>query len=330
MSEPFSELRHFKVAKFRALYKVGDEGLNLPRFKGGTFRGTFGSVLKEVACTCSKNAKGHIEHHSEDCVYAYLFETKNFDQVGPATADSVPRPFLFDPPDQEKTFYQPGEDIWLGFSLFGAGIEYLPYFIYTLQAMGQRGFGRENHTATLLQVFSVDLDGRLVAIYQNSDQIIKNKYYIFTGRDIIKHRLPSNEASSEKKRLSVIFSSPTRLKYSGKYIDNPVFHIILRSMVRRITSLLYAHHDQQRIDIDFADFFKRAEDVQAIRSDASWREWQRYSNKQKQRLKMGGIEGSAIFYGDMHEYLPWLALAEWTNIGKNATFGLGRIHVLSE
>lgn len=315
-------LNQFRVARFRALYKVGRQGLFLPPFKGGTFRGVFGSVLREVACTCPQDRNGYVSNHHDHCVYAYLFETQAKQEAAPARSENVPRPFLFIPPENDKTFYAPGETVWLGFSLFGKGIEYLPYFIFTLQKMGEKGFGRGNHVAQLLQVFSVDLDGQLVSIYENTDRIIKNQYHLYSGEDILR------KASSARNRVSLYFISPTRLKYSGQYNKCPEFHVVLRSVARRITSLLYYHHDGVRIDLDFSVFFDQSKGVKLVESDMHWTEWERYSNRQKQRLKMGGVTGKAVYEGDLQPYQPWLTLSEYTNIGKNPTFGLGRTSVV--
>jgi hypothetical protein len=321
--ELIAALSYLKVASFIVMYRVGDEGLYLPKFKGSTFRGVFGSVLKEAACTCPHGQKSDVTSHHDHCVYAYLFETTSAnDQT--QHSDNVPRPFTFAPPDNDKNFYAPGETIQLGFSLFGKGIEYLPYFIYAMRNMGEKGFGRGNHSVELVQVFSENLDGSLESIYKNSDRLIHNNYRVHTGEEIIQ---ANSLAKSTLRKVFLYFISPTRLKHSGRYIEKPEFHIVLRSAVRRITSLLHVHHDEPKINMDFGALFRQAEEIKLIKSDAQWRDWERYSNRQSQRLKIGGITGSAVYEGELTPYLPWLMLAEHANIGKNATFGLGDVKV---
>lgn len=329
MDSPFKK---FKLAKFQALYKVGEKGLHLPPFKGATFRGTFGSVLREVACTCPVDGRNGVTRHFDHCVYAYLFETQTIGN----DAD-VPRPFILEPPDQVKTIYAPGEMIWLGFTLFGKGIEYLPYFIYVLQAMGQKGFGKGSHPAELVQIFAIDLDGGLQPIYYHKDKVVKSEGNIYSGEAILSHTAftfsqPPGELGTKPmihllNQAAIYFLSPTRLKYDGKYVDTPEFHIILRSAVRRITSLLQYHHSESRFEMDFPAFFEKAQQVRLLSSETEWLDWERYSNRQKERLKMGGIVGKAEYEGEIDSFLPWLKLAEWTNVGKNPVFGLGKIKV---
>ncbi|GAB7387963.1 hypothetical protein BSNK01_18000 [Bacillaceae bacterium] len=85
----------------------------------------------------------------------------------------------------------------------------------------------------------------------------------------------------------------------------PDFHLVFRSIVRRLTALLYFYHHGIRIDTDFPSLFATAKAVKLIDADTQWIDWERYSNRQKQRLKMGGIVGKAAYEGDLGAFLPW-------------------------
>lgn len=320
-----STLKRFKLAKFQAVYEAGADGLELPPFKGATFRGGFGHAFREVACTCPRDHRGQTIKHFDHCIYAYIFETSPPDGAEVLqNNESIPRPFLLDPPNDMKTYYAPGERFTLGFTLFGKGIEYLPYFIYVLDAMGRQGFGRGQKAAELRQVFTVDRHGDWEqSIYKANERTVKNELTIITGEAVLKEQIVNYE------QCKVYFISPARLKYEGEFVSKPEFHIVLRSAVRRITSLLYFHHDEPKFDFGFNGLFQRAEkDITCVMSDVKWTSWERYSSRQKQRLKMGGIVGNVVFKGDIEEYLPWLQLAEWCNIGKNPVFGLGRVKIV--
>lgn len=325
-------LSHFKLAKFEAVYKVGTQGLHLPQYKGATFRGVFGHVFREVACACPKDNKGGVENHFPYCAYAYIFETSAPEGSELLHSyDSIPRPFILEPPDHQKTFYAPGERFTLGFTLFGKGIEYLPYFIYVLEAMGKKGFGKGRSPAQLRQIFSIEGKGDWTdTIYEESNKRIKDEYTILSGKDLIAATLPhqiSKGTEIEQQMITLYFTSPTRMKYEKHYVSDPQFHVILRNVVRRITALLYFYHDERKVDMNFASFFEEAKNVMLVQSETEWVDWDRYSSRQNERLKMGGIIGKAIYEGDISAYMPWLLLGEWTNIGKNPVFGLGKIKV---
>ncbi|HHY73711.1 MAG TPA: CRISPR system precrRNA processing endoribonuclease RAMP protein Cas6 [Bacillus bacterium] len=321
-------LSKLKLVKFTAIYEAGPDGLDLPPFKGATFRGSFGHIFREIACMCSHNENGFASKHFDYCAYAYIFETTSPDGAEVlVNNESIPRPFLLDPPNDMRTYYAPGERFTLGFTLFGKGIEYLPYFIYVLNAMGNQGFGKGQKQASLRQVFTVDKHGDLInSIYQAEDRLIRNDFPPITGEDILASNI---NLDSLAQTCHIHFISPARLKYGGEFVSAPEFHMVLRSAIRRITALLYFHHDEPKLGFDFQELFQRAEnEITCIESNVEWTSWERYSNRQKQRLKMGGIVGHAVYKGDFTPYVPWLQLAEWSNIGKNPVFGLGRVKII--
>ncbi|WP_033827886.1 CRISPR system precrRNA processing endoribonuclease RAMP protein Cas6 [Bacillus andreraoultii] len=309
-------LNEVQILQITAIYKAGENGLELPHYQGSTFRGVFGHVFKEVACTCS-NQNIHHEH----CPYAYIFETRLQDEHQKIiSSDDIPRPFIIWAENNNKLKFAPGERFYLTITIFGEAVKYLHYFIYVLFHMGKKGFGKGKQQAELRQVFLVDEDGDF------REQIYQHQKIYYNGQILNSEKITSGIKDASTCQLD--FISPTRLKYQSHYTDNPEFHIIFRSAVRRITSLLYYHHGRQLLGIDFKELFRKAEEVKLVQSDVSWYDWERYSNRQKKRMKLGGIVGKAVYEGDLDPFIPWLQLAEWTHVGKNTTFGLGKIKAL--
>jgi CRISPR/Cas system endoribonuclease Cas6 (RAMP superfamily) len=56
-----------------------------------------------------------------------------------------------------------------------------------------------------------------------------------------------------------------------------------------------------------------------------WFDWERYSNRQNTRMFMGGMIGSITYEGDLGKYLPLLDFASKVHIGKQTTFGMGKM-----
>ncbi|MEK0291266.1 CRISPR system precrRNA processing endoribonuclease RAMP protein Cas6 [Caldifermentibacillus hisashii] len=309
-------LKEFQILQVAAVYKVGKNGMQLPPYQGSTFRGVFGHVFKEVACTCP-NQNIHLEH----CPYAYIFETgphENNQKI--ISSQDIPRPFIIQGENSNKLIFAPGEQFGITITIFGKAIQYIQYFIYVLYHMGERGFGKGRQKAELQQVFLVDENGDF------REQIYSHEKIHYGGQI-----LNSEKIFSVLKQVSgcqLFFITPTRLKYQSHYYDTPEFHIIFRAAVRRITSLLYYHHNGLQLDVDYKELFNRAEDVKLVGNEVSWYDWERYSNRQKERMKLGGIIGKAVYEGDLELFIPWLQLTEWTHIGKNTTFGLGKIKVV--
>jgi hypothetical protein len=320
-----SILEQFTLAKFTVIYQAGREGVILPPFKGSAFRGAFGHVFKEMFCICPDHILNYGEH-LRDCTYGYIFETRPPENtVVLKKYESVPRPFVLEPPLDEKEYYYPGERITLDFVLFGKAVKYFPYFISTFKKMGEKGIGRGKNTLDLKQVFEQDPQGYLSkCVYDDNEGIVK-QIQPFSFGDIVNRTKEIKEIN----RCTIYFITPTRMKWEGSYILEPEFHIVLRNTVRRITSLLYLHHDLL-LDINFRTIYDEASKIQLVHQKVEWIDWERFSNRQQERIKLGGIVGEAKYLGELSPFLLWLLLGEIVHIGKNSVFGLGKVKVIAQ
>ncbi|HDM76347.1 MAG TPA: CRISPR system precrRNA processing endoribonuclease RAMP protein Cas6, partial [Deltaproteobacteria bacterium] len=70
---------------------------------------------------------------------------------------------------------------------------------------------------------------------------------------------------------------------------------------------------------------RRAEAVETVNSELKWFDWKRYSNRQDQAMLMGGIIGSVTYRGDLGEFVPFIDFCSRVHLGKQTTFGLGKI-----
>jgi hypothetical protein len=66
--------------------------------------------------------------------------------------ESIPRPFVLEPPLETKREYLPGETLHFNLLLFGRAIQYLPYFIIVFREMGEEGLGKGRLPFTLEDV----------------------------------------------------------------------------------------------------------------------------------------------------------------------------------
>jgi hypothetical protein len=73
---------------------------------------------------------------------------------------------------------------------------------------------------------------------------------------------------------------------------------------------------------------ENARKVEMTDGEQVWLDMQRFSRRQQERLKVGGVIGWAEFKGeDLSPFLPLLKLMEWVHVGKLGTMGLGQIVV---
>ena len=97
----------------------------------------------------------------------------------------------------------------------------------------------------------------------------------------------------------------------------------------RLLELAYFHVPGADIDWNFRDLLDHASAIRITRSDLTWHDWERYSNRQQTHMIFGGLLGNLDLEGDLLPFAPLLRAAEVLHVGKGATFGLGRISVES-
>ena len=69
-----------------------------------------------------------------------------------------------------------------------------------------------------------------------------------------------------------------------------------------------------------------AAEVRTTKEDLRLEQVERYSNRLKGKMDLSGYWGSGVC-GDLTPFVPWLLAAQILHIGRNTTFGMGRIEV---
>jgi hypothetical protein len=295
----------------------------LPFYKGSTLRGVFGHALKKVVCALKKQECSECLLASR-CLYPAVFEaipSAGFSSAVRQRIAAVPHPYVIEPPDDSKTAYRQGERLDFVLLLFGEANEYLPYFIYAFDQMGRMGIGKRRdgqHASFFLERVCVN-DG--IAYSRHDGKICKQpslSSITVLPQPVIR------EKEAFDIRLTLV--TPLRLKYQNNLHAELPFHVLTRAMLRRVSSLL-ARYDGQEPDLDYRGMVKRAEEIRIIDSKIRWYDWRRYSNRQEQAMLMGGMTGEITYCGQLDEYLPLLRFCEVAHLGKQTTFGLGKIRV---
>lgn len=318
MSVP-QDLSGFRWARFR-LRLVSREPLFLPTYKGSVLRGGFGHVFRKVACLGAGRGFGECLL-KERCPYHYIFETSP--PAGStllAKMPTAPQPFVIEPPLEAKRIYERGEGLPFHLVLIGRAIDFLPYFIYSFDELGRLGIGQRKGRYTLEEVSWLDATGQAVPIYDGSRKTLTDSFHPLSLSQLsVSGPSPTLSLPSS---VSISFLSPTRIKYGEKLTMDCEFHIFFRTLLRRLSLLSYFHCDGE-FPQDRRDMVERAQKVETVEQDLRWYDWERYSNRQGVRMRLGGFVGQVTYRGDLEEFLPYLLLGTYTHVGKGATFGLG-------
>jgi hypothetical protein len=256
----------------------------------------------------------------KSCYYSRIFETKGVtDKPLYKTGSSILHPYVLIPPLTEQKLLPVGSTFTFTLVLIGEYTQALPYFVYTFRQMGEKGIGK------FISSNSGGERGRgnyeITAICQNGKNIWDN--------DKLHYEVDSfsfNKSEGQIKSITLSFLTPFRLQRNGKLVHNPNFKEIFLSALRRAELLNYYYSDI-RIDdiIDIPALIKKSETIKETENSLSVYEWQRYSGRQKTKLKMDGVVGDVTYEGDLGDFVPFFRFAEIFSIGKNTVFGLGRI-----
>lgn len=293
---------------------------SLPPFLGSTLRGAFGHAFKEVVClvrdqdcaTCMLRAR---------CPYPYVFET-----LRPAEAtwmrryETVPHPFVFLPPPQSPTRWTAGDLLHFDFRLFGQAHELLPYCVLAWERMAAEGLGFQRLPFVLQKVEAVQphLPRPLFTAGQSLDL---SGLQPFRLSDL---PLPEHFAGSH---LALI--TPLRLQKEGRMLQAELpFKPLVASLLRRLSMLHYFHHGQQ-LALDFGALTAAAASVPPLQGELRWQSLQRWSNRQQQKMQLGGLQGQVTLPEAAEPFGPLLWLGQFLLAGKNTSFGLGQYRLLA-
>lgn len=314
----FSE---FRVAKYQIMLRAGEKGLHLPPYKGSTLRGGFGHVFHRICCS-QREEKCGLCLLAQSCPYAQIFEPapppgsevlKNY--------SDIPRPFVIEPPLETKTHYQPGETLTFGLILIGQAIAYLPYFILAFKELGNIGLGKGRLPFDLAEVLTVDLiHGSAVPIYDPQSNRVQPVKSEISGAKLVMGEWTGHQ-------LCLAFLTMTRLKFEHTLVTGIPFHVLIRNLLRRISTLYYFYHGQKAADMDYKGLIAAAEEIRTVSSKLQLVDWERYSNRQDVRMNMGGLVGEALYEGEWKTFEMLLRLGEVIHVGKGCVFGLGKYEI---
>jgi len=281
----------------------------LPQYKGSTFRGIFGHALKKVVCAL-KRQECEDCLLKDKCVYAFVFE------------NAFIHPYVIEPPDTTGTDYGKGDELAFNLLLFGKANDYLPYFIYAFDMIGKTGIGKRiKGRAGTFKLESVSSGDQ--PVYSSLDG--KMRQHDFANElSLSNFRMKGSNALNS---LEISLKTPLRLKYLNHLESALPFHVLVRAMLRRISSLENSYGTGEP-DIDYRELVKIAETVTTSASSLRWFDWKRYSSRQEQSMLMGGITGNVTYSGEIAEFLPLIRFCEKVHLGKQTSFGLGKIEIV--
>ncbi len=306
-----------------------EERAELPNFLGSTLRGAFGHALKRAVCVMERRDCETCPI-VDRCLYPYLFET-------PAPPDlpqlrsqqQMPHPFIFEPPDtlpdHQRQAIKRGEELGFGLILIGRAVEAAPYVIYAIDEMADGGLGAGRGRFTLTEVRWFTTHGESLPVYSAADRrLVAPPDGAMDLNDYLQKRLATFHAPS---RLCLRFLTPTRIRIQGAVQTAMSFDLLLGNLWRRLL-LLQALHGARPVGLDKL-WWRFETGVQCTRNELRFWDWERHSNRQQRKVKLGGFIGEIEYEGEkLAEYLPLALAGELLHVGGGTGFGLGRYQII--
>lgn len=289
----------------------------LPYYKGSTFRGGFGNTFKRIVCALrDKDCRDCLL--KSKCVYSYIFETSPDDDVDFLNMhkyEKIPHPFVIEPPESPENISEPGENLTFNLILIGKAIEYLPYFVYSFEELGKIGIGKGRGKYI---IESIDSDKEQIYSQINRNLRIKPSNELTIDFEKALH-------ADSRHTLGIEFITPLRIIHRRRLVSSLEFHILIRSLLRRISLLNYFHCGKKHFIYDHCELIRESEKVSKIDDSLEWCDFKRFSTKQNISMRLGGILGNIVFKGDnLGRFEDILKAGEIVHAGKGTSFGFGK------
>lgn len=300
------------IRRYRLVF-VANTTINLSGYTGSAWRGLLGHSLRRLCCvTRASECRGCVLE--QDCIYASIFESISSDS---GRYHARPHPFVLIVPYLGKRSLKPGETITLGITLMGQAISAAPYLITAMREAGRMGMGR-NHAQ--FSLYRVDAECHLGL----EDWAPVSDNLITLNNEPINDYARIPKAT---KKADIVLLTPLRIKRKGQLIGPREFLAadFLRQLWRRAKDVSHFYADaSQGIEITLPN--SKADELNAhAQVNLAWRDWSRYSSRQRTLIKMGGVVGRIQLHGELvKDWWPLLWMGQWLLLGKGTSMGLGQ------
>lgn len=292
---------------------------------GAMIRDWFGSALKHSVCPFPQHECRDACQLPGGCAYSRLFQpTRAVVGASGRTGADIPRPFIIEPPLDEKSHYASGEMLAFNLVLVGMALSLFPFAVAALRDTARLG---------LMNVADEMAPWRLDRIVQISHATSPDGMVLFSAATpslleplaakspaalhVESMRLPTDQ-------LTLDLLTPLRLIVDEQFVQEIDTGILCRALLRRIRLLSLTwcgapldHDYRHQID----EWCGR---IQCQGRGLVWEEWRRHSARRDKNLRIGGLRGEITMSGDLTELRLCLKLGEYLHLGKDTVLGMGR------
>jgi hypothetical protein len=300
----------------------------LPRFKGAMLRGGFGYAFQRASCPPACWNTSHTCTITPVCPYRWIFETPHPPDIAHLhNLRDVPRPFVIEPPLENRTHYAAGDSLEWHLVLIGRGKDYLPYFLFAFEQLGRMGLGKAHARAHLERVEALQpWQPTSVVVYQDGrvQPGAEHLPYLDTAMIITQaQRLPAD--------VRVSFPTPLRLKTRGAWMERLEPTALVQAICWRLHALAVFHGNGPWDEV-YPTLVAQAGEITVEDEQVQWVDWGRTSRRggKPQYMVLGGLIGSVVLRGVSPGVRAVLLTGSLVHVGKACVFGHGNIQIAAK
>ncbi|ABB32619.1 protein of unknown function, DUF2276-containing [Geobacter metallireducens GS-15] len=253
-----------------------------------------------------------------ECPYRIVFaQALSSDPATVKRHQKPPLPFAFSfpvIPSQQKsdTLFE------IRLALLGTATRFVTEFLDSLKLLCSKHDQRDELAAIVERVESLGYRGEPYLIYAADHSAgFAESLTLLTSEGLCDTRWVDVSGDVTLRLLT-----PLKIMQDGRPSRTFSFPLLMRTLIRRISSLASYYCDDE-ILVDFRWLASLCETVTVSGSSIQWVEW----GGGKQGRKLAGLTGEAVLSSVPEEFIPFLLLGEFLNVGKGAAFGLGRFSI---
>lgn len=286
--------------------------LQLSPYKGSTFHGAFGWALRRLYRP----------------LYDLLYEpASTMLPAGEAARIALPKPFVLVPPLETQCQYPPGSRLSCDLLLIGPACYSLTACLCAFEHLGREGLGPARGRFELERVERLVPGGAPCLVLEQGRSTVMHPGPPTTSQEVIR-----GWEDRDVDNVTLTFDIRLRLKKDNCLLRTcPEFATFLERLIARLNLLSGAYHGGPMLEHGARRvLLEQAKQVAVCSHDLVWDDWARYSGRQKEWMRFGGLLGAVTYEGDLSPFMPWLALGEWLHVGGKTSFGLGKFRIFLE
>lgn len=303
------------IRRFSLELEMRESG-HLPEFTGSAVHGLFGLALRRLVCvTGLSDCEGC--QLLPACWYTRLFASRTND----GRLAHAPQPLIFALQAEGPLRLEKGDKLSLYMTLLGEQRADLHFVWNAWQRAGQLGFGQRA--------------GRFEVIRLQQEAKLGNNEWQTIGTSAGNQPVPLAAEYEipeipQKEVLAICLDTPLRIKRQGKLVGPHDFHLghFLGALETRLIDLIQVHGEAPPPKRQPGHALL-AHPEALVKANLQWRDYSRYSSRQKTRMQLGGLVGTLeLDINILMAWWPLLWMGQWFGLGKQTSMGLGRYRVL--